>query len=108
MKTQTPKPGIQSHLRTLPFSHVTCADFPRGRAALWLGGAAASGWPMPLALALDMGLLLSFPGAGLKSEKPGYLPSDEDTSDYLNFLQRVSVHPLVRELSLQKPRFRMR
>ncbi len=94
---------IRLQLRTLPLSHASSPTFPPGRAALWLQGAAAANRPLPLALARDLGLILSTPQEELKLAKPDALPFDEDTSAYLAFLLRVAAYPLVRDLPLWRP-----
>src|SRR5579859_6230998 len=94
---------VVSHLRTLPFCHVAAPDFPRARIANWFQGAAAAGWPLPLALAHDLGILLSQPGHRLTLAKPSHLPFDEDTSAYLAALQRIAGSPLVRDLASWRP-----
>ena len=78
-------------------------DVPTARPTAWLRGAAAAGWPLPLALAHDLGLLLTQPADRLTIAKPGHLPFDEDTAAYLAFLQRVAGHPLVRQLPSWRP-----
>ena len=99
----TIEPKRSAHLRTLPFCHVSAADVPLARPAAWLRGAAAAGWPLPLALAHDLGLLLTQPADHLTIAKPSHLPFDEDTAAYLAFLQRVVAHPLVRQLPSWRP-----
>jgi hypothetical protein len=93
----------QTHLATLLFCHIQTADVALARTSTWLRGAAAAGWPLPLALAHDLGLLLSQPANRLTLVKPTYLPFDEDTSAYLSCLQRMATHPLVRDLSSWSP-----
>jgi CheY-like chemotaxis protein len=94
---------VRVHLHTLPWSHITTANIPLAHSAGWLRGAAAAGWPLPLALAHDLALLLSQPASQLKIAKPTHLPFDEDTSVYLSFLQRIAASPLIRELPTWQP-----
>ena len=94
---------LHSHLRTVPLCHVTVRDLPPARPALWLRGAGAAGWPLPLGLARDLGLLLTQPPTQLTMAKPTHLGFDDDTSAYQAFLQRFAAHPLVRELPAWQP-----
>jgi hypothetical protein len=94
---------LRTHLRTWPLAHVAAPDLAPDRPAAWLRGAAAAGWPLPLALAHDLGLLLTHPAGELTIAKPDHLPYDEDTAVYLAFLQRIATHPLVRELPTWQP-----
>ncbi len=102
--TSPPPEGVlRTHLRSLPLGHVASPHVTTDRPAAWLRGAAAASWSLPLALARDLGLLLSQPGDQLTIDKPAHLPYDEDTSAYLAFLQRVAAHPLARELPAWQP-----
>ncbi len=94
---------LRTHLRTWSLAHVAASHVPPDRPAAWLRGGAAAGWPLPLALARDLGLLLSQAGDQLTLAKPPHLPYDEDTSAYLAFLGRVAAHPLARELPAWQP-----
>ncbi len=88
----------QVHLATFPLCHVLAPEVAPTRVVSWLWGAAAAGWPLPLALASDLGLLLSQPAIRRSLVKPPYLPFDEDTTAYLSCLQRLAAHPLVSDL----------
>ena len=103
LEALSPRRPLWDHLRTLPLCHVLAPDFPPEQAAAWLRGAAAAGWPLPLGLARDLGLLLTRPAERLRLAKPDYLPFDEDTGAYLAFLQRLAAHPLVRQLPHWQP-----
>lgn len=94
---------LHTQMLTFPLRHIESNDMAPARAASWLWGAAAAGWPLPLALAHDLGLLLSRPADRLTLVKPTYLPFDEDTSAYLSCLQRLAAHPLVRDLPFWSP-----
>ncbi|HLN26518.1 MAG TPA: hypothetical protein VK395_02095 [Gemmataceae bacterium] len=95
--------GLTAHLRSLSLCHVSVADFPTPRAAEWLRGAAAAGWPLPLGLAHDLGLLLSVPAGRVQLRRPAYLPIHAEATAYLAFLQRLMDFPLVRELPAWRP-----
>ena len=94
---------LLTQLSTFPFCHVLAPDVAPARAVGWLRGAAAAGWPLPLALAYDLGLLLSLPAERRSLVKPTYLPFEEDTSAYLSCLERLAAHPLVRDLPSWSP-----
>ena len=94
---------LTTHLRTLPLCHVTAREAHPSRPAVWLRGAGAAGWPLPLGLARDLGLLLTQPPNQLTIAKPTHLSFDEDTSAYLAFLHRFASHSLVRELPAWQP-----
>jgi hypothetical protein len=94
---------LLTQMRTFPLCHVQLPDVTPTHAASWLRGAAAAGWPLPLALAHDLGLLLSQPADRLTLTKPAYLPFEEDTSAYLSFLHRLATHPLVHDLPSWSP-----
>ena len=94
---------LRTQLRTLPLCHVAARRRAPRRPAAWLAAPAAAGWPLPLALAHDLGLLLTQPADRLTIAKPSHLPFDEDTAAYLAFLQRVAAHPLVRQLPSWRP-----
>ncbi|HEY4387741.1 MAG TPA: Clp protease N-terminal domain-containing protein, partial [Ktedonobacteraceae bacterium] len=93
----------QTHLATLLFCHIHSTAVAPARAASWLRGAAVAGWPLPLGLAHDLGLLLSHPANRLTLARPDYLPFDEDTSAYLSCLQRLVAHPVLRDISSWSP-----
>ncbi|HLW03743.1 MAG TPA: WD40 repeat domain-containing protein [Ktedonobacterales bacterium] len=94
---------LATQLATLPYCHAAAPDVSLGRTASWLQGAAAAGWPLPFALAHDLGLLLSQPAYRLTIARPAYLPPEEETSTYLATLQRLAALPLVSELSSWQP-----
>ncbi|HLW03749.1 MAG TPA: hypothetical protein VKT82_34195 [Ktedonobacterales bacterium] len=98
-----PEPLLASQLATLPYCHISAHEGSLARATSWLHGAAAAGWPLPLALAHDLGLLLTQPTHRLTLARPTYLPPQEDTSAYLACLQRLAALPLVRELPTWQP-----
>src|SRR5262249_45015449 len=89
---------LSIQMRTFPLCHVLTSDVAPARITSWLRGTAAAGWPLPLALAHDLGCLLSQQADRLTLVKPAYLPFDEDTSAYLACLERLAAHPLVRDL----------
>ena len=103
MHTHEMQTLLLAQMRTFPFCHVLNPDVAPARAICWLRGAAAAGWPLPLALAHDLGLLLSQPTTPDVLAKPAYLPFDENTSAYLSCLQRLAAHPLVRDLPSWSP-----
>jgi hypothetical protein len=82
---------------------VTTNDLPPDRLAAWLRGGAAAGWPLPLGLARDLGLLLSRPPDQRPIARPAHLSSADDTASYLAFLERLAALPLVRELPDWRP-----
>ncbi len=90
--------ALHTHLCTSPFAHVATAGLLPDLPAAWLRGAAAANRSLPLALARDLGLLLTHAPEQIRIEKPAHLPFERDTTDYLNFLERLTHHPLVREL----------
>src|SRR5262249_27684089 len=94
---------LSIQMRTFPLCHVLTSDVAPARITSWLRGTAAAGWPLPLALAHDLGCLLSQQADRLTLVKPAYLPFDEDTSAYLSCLERLAAHPLVRDLPSWSP-----
>jgi hypothetical protein len=94
---------LRTQMRTLPLCHVLVSARAPACSVSWLRGAATAGWPLPLALAYDLGLILSQPADRYTLVKPAYLPFDEDTSAYVACLQRLAAYPLVRELPFWSP-----
>ncbi len=88
---------MQAHLRTLPLAH-SVPPTP-ARPAAWLRGAAMLGGAMPLCVAQDLGALLTQPQEQVQLGRPAALPEDIDSGAYLDFLRRLSRHPLLREVS---------
>jgi hypothetical protein len=103
VQTQEMRTLLLSQTRTFPFCHIHSTAVAPARAASWLRGAAVAGWPLPLGLAHDLGLLLSHPANRLTLARPDYLPFDEDTSAYLSCLQRLAAHPVLRDISSWSP-----
>ncbi len=89
--------SMHVHLLTLPLSHVIPPT--PSRPASWLRGVGAMGVCLPLCIAQDLGTLLTQPRDRLKLARPDYLPEDIDTSNYLSFLERLSVYPLLRKVN---------
>ncbi|HEX5702658.1 MAG TPA: hypothetical protein VFX97_05530 [Pyrinomonadaceae bacterium] len=87
--------AINAHLLTLPLAHATPPT--PSRPASWLRGAATIGSTPPLFIVQDLGTLLTQPQAAVA--RPRFLPMDVDTSAYLDFLNRLSVQPLLRRVS---------
>jgi len=108
---QEPKPSklttdmfaLQNHLKTLPFSHIVSQDDYPGRSAAWLSGAAAANIDLPFFMARDLGLLMIQPMLKQNIQKPIFLPFDMLTDHYIQFLERLSHHPLMRDISKWQP-----
>ena len=89
--------SLDDHLETLPFVHhsIQPVDTP----ATWLQHAAGLGQTVPLFLISDLGAAIAMPADTLNLARPAHLPPDVRTDHYLDFLQRLTNHPSVRQIS---------
>src|SRR5205085_1171482 len=87
---------LAAHLATLPLLHTRP---PRDGPAAWLRHAAALERAAPLCLVADLGAVIGTPREDVAIARPAFLPAEVRTEGYLEFLDRLTSHPLVRRIS---------
>lgn len=94
---------VQAHLASFSLCHVDSPALAADGVVRWLRSGEAVGRSLPLALARDLGALLTRPRSERTLARPAHLPFELNTSAYLAFLERFAAHPLVCELPRLRP-----
>jgi len=90
------KENIIAHYETFPLAHARIHS--RAGAANWLRYMASLNVQAPLCIAWDLGACLTVQDKDSFIQKPGYIPEDIDTSEYVNFLKKIDRQSILKEL----------